>query len=94
MRDLKIIVKEIQGHCDIMREGDYFVVSGSRLSIPESPYFCYWAINSILPMISVKQRELAEDPGDWMPRTWEIGCPDPNGRVTLQVQPMQEDKEK
>jgi hypothetical protein len=45
-------------------------------------------------MISVKQRELAEDPGDWMPRTWEIGCPDPNGRVILQVQPMQEDKEK
>jgi hypothetical protein len=42
-------------------------------------------------MISVKQRELADDPGDWMPRTWEIECPDPNGRVILQVQPVQEE---
>jgi uncharacterized repeat protein (TIGR04076 family) len=91
LKDLKIVVKEIHGHCDIMREGDYFVVSGSKLSIPESPHFCYWALNSILPMITAKQRELADDPGDWMPRTWEIECPDPNGRVILQVQPIQDE---
>jgi anaerobic carbon-monoxide dehydrogenase iron sulfur subunit len=91
LKDLRVVVKEIQGHCDIMREGDYFEVSGSRLSIPESPYFCYWAINSILPMVSAKQRELADDPGDWMRDTWEIECPDPKGRVILQVQLLGEE---
>ena len=34
MQDLKVRVKEIKGHCDIMREGDYFIVRGSKLSIP------------------------------------------------------------
>ncbi len=65
MQDLKVRVKEIKGHCDIMREGDYFIVRGSKLSIPESPYFCYWAIQSVAPMLPAKQRKIDEQ-GDWV----------------------------
>jgi uncharacterized repeat protein (TIGR04076 family) len=88
MKKLKIFVKEVQGYCDIMREGDHFLIDGSKLIIPNSSYFCYWALNSVLPMIPVKQREILKDPNDWMPGTWEIQCPDPNGKVILKIQPL------
>lgn len=48
MQGLKVVVKEIEGFCDTMEVGDYFIVRGGRLSIPEG-HFCYWALNSILP---------------------------------------------
>jgi uncharacterized repeat protein (TIGR04076 family) len=87
MQDLKIRVKEIKGVCDIMKVGDYCVIRGSRLSIPESAHFCYWALNSILPMIPAKQRKL-DEPDDWLPTTWEIECPDPQGQVILEIVPI------
>ena len=87
MQDLKVRVKEIKGHCDIMREGDYFIVRGSKLSIPDSRYFCYWAIQSVAPMLPAKQRKIDEQ-GDWMATTWEVECPDPKGRVILRIEPI------
>ena len=88
VKNLRISVKEIKGHCDIMHVGDYFEVHGSRLSIPKSPYFCYWAIQSITPMLPAKQRILKED-GDWMSTTWEIECPDPAGQVILKIEEIE-----
>jgi uncharacterized repeat protein (TIGR04076 family) len=88
MQDLKIRVKEIKGVCDIMKVGDYCIVRGSRLSIPESPHFCYWALNSILPMLPAKQRKI-DEPNDWLPTTWEIECPDPQGQVILEIVPIE-----
>jgi len=88
MQDLKIIVKEIKGVCDTMKPGDYFLVRGSRLSIPENSHFCYWALTSVLPMIPAKQRKINE-PNDWLPTTWEVVCPDPKGQVTLQIIPIE-----
>ena len=88
MQDLKIVVKDIKGVCDIMKVGDYCIVRGSRLSIPESPYFCYYALQSIMPLIPAKQRNLNE-PDDWLPRTWEVECPDPKGQVILQMVPIE-----
>lgn len=87
MRDLKIRVKEIRGHCDIMREGDYCIARGSRLSIPEGGYFCYYALSSVIPLLPAKQRDVAEE-DDWLPTTWEVECPDPKGRVILQMIPI------
>ena len=83
MKDLKIIVKEIKGYCDTMQEGDYFIVRGGQLSIPEG-HFCYWALNSILPLLPTKQRKM-DEPGDWMTRTWHVECPDPNGQVIMEI---------
>jgi carbon-monoxide dehydrogenase iron sulfur subunit len=83
MKDLKIIVKEIKGYCDTMQEGDYFIVRGGQLSIPEG-HFCYWALNSLLPLLPTKQRKINE-PGDWMTRTWNVECPDPSGQVIMEI---------
>ena len=86
MQDLKIVVKEIKGFCDTIEVGDYFIVRGGRISIPEG-HFCYWALNSILPLLPAKQRRL-DEPDDWMPTTWEVQCPDPKGRVIMQMIPI------
>ncbi len=88
MQDLMIRVKEIRGSCDTMKVGYYCVVRGSRLSIPESPHFCFYALQSILPLIPAKQRRI-EEPGDWLPNTWEVECPDPKGQVILQIKPIE-----
>ncbi|TEU08723.1 TIGR04076 family protein [Candidatus Bathyarchaeota archaeon] len=86
MQDLKVVVKEIQGYCDTIEVGDYFIVRGGRISIPEG-HFCYWALNSILPLLPAKQRK-QDEPDDWMPTTWEVQCPDPKGRVIMQMIPI------
>jgi len=88
LQDLKIVVKEIKGFCDIMKPGYYCIARGSRLSIPESPYFCYYALQSILPLLPAKQRKI-DEPGDWLPTTWEVECPDPNGQVILRIEPIE-----
>jgi uncharacterized repeat protein (TIGR04076 family) len=86
MQDLKIVVKEIKGFCDTIEVGDYFIVRGGRISIPEG-HFCYWALNSIIPLLPAKQRKL-DEPNDWMSRTWLVECPDPNGQVIMEIVPI------
>jgi uncharacterized repeat protein (TIGR04076 family) len=86
MQDLKIVVKDIQGVCDTIEVGDYFIVRGGKISIPEG-HFCFWALNSIIPLLPAKQRKL-DEPGDWMPTTWEVHCPDPNGNVIMEMIPI------
>jgi len=86
MQDLKIIVKEIKGYCDTIEVGDYFIVRGGKISIPEG-HFCYWALNSILPLLPAKQRKI-DEPEDWMERTWHVECPDPNGQVIMEITPI------
>ena len=86
MQDLKIVVKEVKGYCDNIKVGDYFIVRGGRISIPEG-HFCYWALNSILPLLPAKQRKIHE-PDDWMPTTWEVQCPDPKGQVIMKMIPI------
>ena len=86
MQDLKIVVKDIQGHCDTIELGDYFIVRGGQISIPEG-HFCYWALNAILPLLPAKQRKIDET-GDWMSTTWEVHCPDPNGNVIMEMIPI------
>jgi carbon-monoxide dehydrogenase iron sulfur subunit len=86
MQDLKVVVKEIKGFCDTIEVGDYFIVRGGKIFIPEG-HFCYWALNSILPLLPAKQRKL-DEPDDWMPRTWEVECPDPKGQVIMKMIPI------
>lgn len=86
MQDLKIVVKEIKGFCDTIKVGDHFIVRGGRISIPEG-HFCYWALNSIIPLLPAKQRKL-DEPDDWMSKTWLVECPDPNGQVIMEIVPI------
>ena len=80
------IDEAMAGFCDTIEIGDYFIVRGGKISIPDG-HFCYWALNSILPLLPAKQRKLNE-PDDWMPRTWEVECPDPNGQVIMEIIPI------
>ncbi len=86
MYDLRVVVDEVKGFCDLpMKEGDYFEVKGGKICIPAGKYICLWALQSMMPMLPVKQRKTAEN-NDWIPYTNKISCPDPNGRVIFRVE--------
>lgn len=56
--------------------GDYFVVSGENLKIPNGKTFPIYPLASLLTLIPVKQRET--HPNDWISTDQEVACPDPN----------------
>lgn len=56
--------------------GDYFIVSGENLSLPDGQTFPIYPLAALLPLIPAKQRET--HPNDWMSTDQEIACPDPN----------------
>ena len=85
MYRLRITVEEVRGFCDLpMRPGDYFELDGGRLTVPEGKHVCLWALQSLIPFLTVKQRRLAEE-NDWVPTTSRLSCPDPNGMVIYRV---------
>ena len=84
--DLRVTVERIEGRsvCG-MQVGDYFeLTESSRLRIPEGRHFCIWALQSVLPFLAAKQRQLA--PGDWLSVDAHIACPDPEERVIMRVE--------
>ncbi|MFO8061176.1 MAG: TIGR04076 family protein [Bacillota bacterium] len=86
MYDLRVVVDEVRGFCDLpMRVGDYFEVKGGRVCIPPGKYVCLWALQSLMPILPVKQRKIAEE-NDWISHTSKISCPDPNGQVIFRVE--------
>lgn len=86
MYDLKIVVEEVKGFCDLpMRPGDYFELKGGRIIIPQGKYICLWALQSMMPLLPLKQRKIAEE-NDWVPHTKRICCPDPNGMVIYRIE--------
>ncbi len=90
MYELKIIVKKVMGECTAdppMKPGDYFIVSEGDIRIPEGGYICLWALQSLMPMIPAKEREIAEQRDeDWMWRVHHAQCPDPKGRVVFEIE--------
>jgi uncharacterized repeat protein (TIGR04076 family) len=88
--ELKVSVTKVMGACTAnppMKPGDYFTIRDGEIRIPEGGYVCIWALQSILPLITPKEREIAEDKGeDWMWRVHHAQCPDPNGRVILKIE--------
>ena len=70
-----------------MKPGDYFTVSDGDIWIPEGGYICLWALQSLIPLIPPKEREIAENKDeDWMWRVHHAQCPDPNGRVVFKIE--------
>lgn len=85
MYDLKIVVEEVKGFCDLpMKQGDYFEVKGGRIILPPGKHICLWALQSLMPFLPLKQRKIQED-NDWVPYTKRICCPDPNGMVIYRI---------
>lgn len=84
--DLRVTVTEIRGRsvCG-MAVGDYFeLTESSKLRIPEGKHFCIYALNSVLPFLAAKQRELTGN--DWLARDNEIVCPDPEEQLIMTIQ--------
>ncbi|MBP1598998.1 MAG: hypothetical protein H6Q05_4375 [Acidobacteria bacterium] len=70
-----------------MKPGNSFIVSDGDIRIPDGGFICLWALQSLMPLITVKEREISEAPDeDWMWRVHHVQCPDPNGRVIFKIE--------
>ena len=81
--DLRVTVTAIEGRsvCS-MKVGDYFeLTESSKVRIPDGQHFCIYALNSVLPFLAAKQRQL--EAGDWLERDSLIACPDPEERLIM-----------
>lgn len=86
MYDLRIVVEEVRGFCDLpLKPGDYVEVKGGRLHLPDGKFFCIWALQALMPMIPAKQRHIVEE-NDWLPDTQRMVCPDPDGQVIFRFE--------
>ena len=81
MKNLKVEVKKIIKRCGAKHQaGDYFFVKGKgKIQIPDNKEFCMYAISSLMPFLTGKQREDDLPDDDWIPETVELCCPDPDG---------------
>lgn len=90
MYELKVSVTKVLGACTAdppMAPGDFFTVSDGTISIPEGGYICLYALQSLMPLITPKEREITEDRDqDWMWRVHHAQCPDPEGRVVFKIE--------
>lgn len=84
--DLRVVVDRIEGRsvCG-MRVGDFFeLVNSSQLRVPEGRHFCVYALQSVLPLLPAKQRDLPA--GDWLEHDSLVCCPDPEERVVMRIE--------
>ncbi|MEX1158487.1 MAG: TIGR04076 family protein [Thermomicrobiales bacterium] len=84
--DLRVTVEAIEGRsvCG-MQVGDYFeLTESSRLRIPDGKHFCLYALQSVIPLLTPKQRQL--DPNDWLERDTLAACPDPEERLIMKIE--------
>ena len=90
MYELKITVSKVLGTCTAdpsMKPGDFFTVRDGDIRIPEGGYICLYALQSLLPLIPPKEREILEEKDqDWMWRVHHAQCPDPAGRVLFKIE--------
>lgn len=83
--DLRVTVDHIEGRsvCG-MAVGDYFeLVNSAELRIPEGKHFCVYALQSILPLLPAKQRQLPAN--DWLEKDSLVCCPDPEERLVMRI---------
>lgn len=84
--DLRVTVERIDGRsvCG-MRVGDYFdLVNSSQLRIPADRHFCVFALQSVIPLLAAKQRQLPAD--DWLETDSLVCCPDPDERLIMRIE--------
>jgi uncharacterized repeat protein (TIGR04076 family) len=84
--DLRVTVESIVGRsvCGLA-VGDWFeLVNSSELRLPDGKHFCIFALQSVLPLLPAKQRQLPET--DWLERDSLVCCPDPEERVIMRIE--------
>jgi uncharacterized repeat protein (TIGR04076 family) len=85
LHNLRVTVDAIEGRsvCG-MSVGDFCEVTNSNeLRIPDGKHFCMYALQSVLPMLPAKQRDLPA--GDWLERDTLVACPDPEERLIMRI---------
>ena len=86
LHNLRVVVHEINGRsvCG-MKLGDYFEVHNSdQLRLPDGQAFCFWAIQSVLPLLPAKMRDLPA--GDWLEQDTLVTCPDPEEGLIMRIE--------
>jgi uncharacterized repeat protein (TIGR04076 family) len=84
--DLRVTVESIVGRsvCGLAA-GDWFeLVNSSELRLPDGKHFCIFALQSVLPLLPAKQRQLPAN--DWLERDSLVCCPDPEERVIMRIE--------
>ena len=84
--DLRVTVESIEGRsvCGLA-VGDWFeLVNSSELRLPDGKHFCIFALQSVLPLLPAKQRQLPAS--DWLERDSLVCCPDPDERVIMRIE--------
>jgi uncharacterized repeat protein (TIGR04076 family) len=84
--DLRVTVESIEGRsvCGLA-VGDWFeLVNSSELRLPDGKHFCIFALQSVLPLLPAKQRQLPQS--DWLERDSLVCCPDPEERVIMCIE--------
>lgn len=84
--DLRVTVDSIEGRsvCGLAVGDCFDLVNSSQLRIPEGRHFCIFALQSVLPLLAAKQRDLA--PEDWLAKDSLVCCPDPEERVVMRIE--------
>ena len=93
MHLLKVTVERIEGYCNQpMLVGDSFLVDGGKIRIPSQKHICMWALQSMMPIFALLQRE-ASVKGDWATKGDQIFvCPDPKGKVYFRIEKTGEEE--
>lgn len=83
MKELKIEVIDVKERCGAKHKaGDTFFIRGEgTIAIPDGKKVCVYALNSLFPFLSLKQREDELLHDDWVSETETLCCPDPQGVV-------------
>ena len=83
MRELKVTVSEIKERCGARHKvGDTFFIRGEgTIEVPQGKKVCLYALNSLFPFLTAKQREDELPNDDWIGETEYLCCPDPKGVV-------------
>lgn len=90
--DLVVTVESIDGHCTCdMQVGDrFYLTRSSSLRLPDGRPFCIWALNSVLPFLSAKQRR--NHPADWIETDSHVACPDPACGLIMRIDRLGESR--
>ncbi len=83
MRELKVEVVEVKQRCGARHKvGDTFFIRGEgTIEIPAGKRVCIFALNSLFPFLTAKQREDELPDDDWIAETGLLTCPDPKGII-------------
>ena len=84
--DLRVTVERIEGRsvCGLEVGDSFELTESNRLRIPAGKHVGIYALQSVLPLLPAKQRDLPE--GDWLEQDSLVACPDPDERVIMRIE--------